>query len=133
MEVFMERKKFFTSRNVAFLAILVALVIVLQVMSTLIGRLGGTPLSLVLIPVVLGAVMIGPLAGTLLGLGLGFLLHWFIVSRVNSVAMMFGRVISVWSYLWAFLLTIAFAVIVYAFMLIKLNRINMAESLKSNE
>ncbi|HIY96499.1 MAG TPA: ABC transporter permease [Candidatus Borkfalkia excrementigallinarum] len=73
------------------------------------------------------------LAGTLLGLGLGFLLHWFIVSRVNSVAMMFGRVISVWSYLWAFLLTIAFAVIVYAFMLIKLNRINMAESLKSNE
>ena len=67
MEVFMERKKFFTSRNVAFLAILVALVIVLQVMSTLIGRLGGTPLSLVLIPVVLGAVMIGPLAGTLLG------------------------------------------------------------------
>ena len=73
------------------------------------------------------------LAGTLLGLGLGFLLHWFIVSRVNSVAMMFGRVISGWSYLWAFLLTIAFAVIVYAFMLIKLNRINMAESLKSNE
>ena len=67
MEVFMERKKFFTSRNVAFLAILVALVIVLQVMSTLIGRLGGTPLSFVLIPVVLGAVMIGPLAGTLLG------------------------------------------------------------------
>lgn len=73
------------------------------------------------------------LAGTLLGLGLGFLLHWFIVSRVNSVAMMFGRVISGWSFLWAFLLTIAFAVVVYAFMLIKLNRINMAESLKSNE
>ena len=70
---------------------------------------------------------------TLLGLGLGFLLHWFIVSRVNSVAMMFGRVISGWSFLWAFLLTIAFAVVVYAFMLIKLNRINMAESLKSNE
>ena len=63
----MERKKFFTSRNIAFLAILTALVIVLQLMSTLIGRLGGTPLSLVLIPVVLGAVMIGPLAGTLLG------------------------------------------------------------------
>ena len=73
------------------------------------------------------------LAGTLLGLGFGFLLHWFIVSRVNSVAMMFGRVISGWSFLWAFLLTIAFAAVVYAFMLIKLNRINMAESLKSNE
>ena len=73
------------------------------------------------------------LVGTLLGLGLGFLLHWFIVSRVNSVAMMFGRAIGGLSYLWAFLLTVAFAVIVYAFMLIKLNRINMAESLKSNE
>lgn len=73
------------------------------------------------------------IAGALLGLGLGWLLHWFIVSRVNSVAMMFGRVIGGLSYLWAFLLTIAFAVIIYAFMLIKLNRINMAESLKSNE
>lgn len=73
------------------------------------------------------------IAGTLLGLGLGVLLHWFIVSRVNSVSMMMGRFIFGWSYLWAFLLTIAFAVIVYAFMLIKLNRINMAESLKSNE
>ena len=71
--------------------------------------------------------------GTLLGLLLGFFLHMYIVGRVNSVSMMFGRVISGWSYLWAFLLTIAFAVVVYAFMLIKLNRINMAESLKSNE
>ena len=67
----MANKRFFTSRNVAFLAVLVALVVVLQVMSTLIGRLGGTPLSLVLIPVVLGAVMIGPLAGTLLGFVFG--------------------------------------------------------------
>ena len=73
------------------------------------------------------------IAGTLLGLLLGMLLHLFIIDRVNSVTMMFGRVISGWSYLWAFLLTIAFAVLVYAFMLIKLNRINMAESLKSNE
>ena len=72
-------------------------------------------------------------AGTLLGLGLGFLLHKFIVGRVNSVAMMFGKAIAGLSYLWAFLLTLAFAAIVYAFMLIKLNRINMAESLKSNE
>lgn len=63
----MEKKRFFTSRNIAFLAVLVALVVVLQTMSTLIGRLGGTPLSLVLIPIVLGAVMIGPLAGILLG------------------------------------------------------------------
>ena len=73
------------------------------------------------------------IAGTLLGLVLGFFLHKFIINRVNSVAMMFGKTIAGWSYLWAFLLTLAFAAIVYAFMLIKLNRINMAESLKSNE
>ena len=47
--------------------------------------------------------------------------------------MMLGCTVGGLSYLWAFLLTIAFAVIVYAFMLIKLNRINMADSLKSNE
>lgn len=73
------------------------------------------------------------LVGALLGLGLGFLLHMFIIGRVDSVSMMLGRAIFGWSYLWAFLLTIAFAVIVYAFMLIKLNKVNMAESLKSNE
>ena len=71
--------------------------------------------------------------GSLLGLALGFFLHMFIISRVNSVTMMFGKAIAGLSYLWSFLLTIAFAVIVYAFMLIKLYRIDMAESLKSNE
>ena len=73
------------------------------------------------------------IVGTLLGLLLGFLLHMFIVGQVDSVMMMFGRAIGGLSYLWAFLLTIAFAAIVYAFMLIKLNKIDMAESLKSNE
>lgn len=67
----MKKKAFFSSKNIAFLAVLVALVVVLQTMSTLIGRLGGTPLSLVLIPIVLGGVMLGPLAGTLLGLIFG--------------------------------------------------------------
>ena len=67
------------------------------------------------------------------GLLLGFLLHIFIVNRVDSVMMMFGRAIGGLSYLWAFLLTLAFAAIVYAFMLIKLNRISMTDSLKSNE
>ena len=73
------------------------------------------------------------LFGALLGLGLGYLLHMFIVGRVDSVSMMLGRAIFGWSYLWAFLFTVVFAAIVYAFMLIKLNKVNMAESLKSNE
>ena len=73
------------------------------------------------------------LFGALLGLGLGYLLHMFIVGRVDSVSMMLGRAILGWSYLWAFLFTVVFAAVVYAFMLIKLNKVNMAESLKSNE
>lgn len=70
----MEKKKpFFTAKNIAFLAVLVALVIVLQTLSTLIGRLGGTPISLVLIPVVLGGVLLGSRAGTLLGFVFGLI------------------------------------------------------------
>ena len=63
----MKKNRFFTSGNIAFLAVLVALIIVLQSLGTLIGNLGGTAPSLVLIPIVLGAVMMGPVAGALLG------------------------------------------------------------------
>ena len=77
--------------------------------------------------------MILTVVGTLLGLLVGWLLHMFIVGRVNSVWMMFGKAIAPLSYLWAFLITIGFAIVVYAFMLIKLYKIDMAESLKSNE
>lgn len=77
--------------------------------------------------------MILTVVGTLFGLLVGWLLHMFIVGRVNSVWMMFGKVVAPLSYLWAFLITIGFAIVVYAFMLIKLYKIDMAESLKSNE
>ena len=52
---------------------------------------------------------------------------------IFSIPKMFGKAIAPLSFLWAFLITIGFAVVVYAFMLIKLYRIDMAESLKSNE
>lgn len=55
------------------------------------------------------------------------------MGRVNSVWMMFGKAIAPLSFLWAFLITLGFAILVYAFMLIKLYKIDMAESLKSNE
>ncbi len=73
------------------------------------------------------------IVGALFGLLLGWLLHLYIVTNVNSISMMFGRVIGGLSYLWALLLTLAFAAVVYAFMTIKLNRISMTDSLKSNE
>ena len=62
----MEKKHFFTSRNIAFLAVLVALVIVLQVWASAIP-IGTTRISLTLIPIVLGALLLGPLAGAFLG------------------------------------------------------------------
>ena len=66
----MEKKKFFTSRNIAFLAVLLALVIVLQVWASAIP-IGTTRISLTLIPIVLGAVLLGPLAGAFLGAAFG--------------------------------------------------------------
>lgn len=62
----MQSKRFFTARNIAFLAVLVALIVVLQLWGGNI-RIGGTPLSFVLVPIVIGAVMLGPGAGALLG------------------------------------------------------------------
>ncbi len=66
----MERKRFFTSRNIAFLAVLLALVIVLQVFASAIP-IGTTKISLTLIPIVLGALLLGPLAGAFLGAAFG--------------------------------------------------------------
>lgn len=67
----MKKTAFFTSKNIAFLAVLLALVIVLQIVGTLIGNLGVTAPSLVLIPIVLGAILLGPLAGGILGFVFG--------------------------------------------------------------
>ena len=58
----MKSSRFFTSRNIAFLAVLLALVIVLQIWASAIP-LGATRISLTLIPIVLGAVLLGPAAG----------------------------------------------------------------------
>ena len=69
----MAKKKFFSSRNIAFLAVLLALVIVLQLIGTMLGNLGVTAPSLVLIPIVFGAVMVGPLAGGILGIAFGLI------------------------------------------------------------
>lgn len=66
----MEKKRFFTSRNIAFLAVLLALVIVLQVFASAIP-IGATRISLTLIPIVLGAMLLGPLAGAFLGAAFG--------------------------------------------------------------
>ena len=75
--------------------------------------------------------MILTLIGTLVGLGLGVLLHLFVMTTVEVDMMMFGRQIAGTSYLYAAGLTILFAVIVNFAMYYKLKNVEMVESLKS--
>ncbi|MCD8204991.1 MAG: ABC transporter permease [Clostridia bacterium] len=72
-------------------------------------------------------------AGAILGLGLGVLLTWFVASRISNPAFMLSFYVSWWVYIVAFVMTCAFAAIVYACMVVKLNRIEMADSLKPGE
>ena len=78
MEVIMKKKAFFTSRNITFLAVLLALVIVLQIFGGYI-KIGPVNFTLTLVPIVLGAVMLGPLAGLILGFAFG------LVTLINGV------------------------------------------------
>ena len=65
---FMKRNSF-TSKQIAGLGVLLALVIALQSFSAVIPL--GTLLNFALVPIVLGAIMFGPIAGAFLGLGCG--------------------------------------------------------------
>lgn len=58
-------------KKMAGIAIMMALVIVLQLVGGLIPPVGGFSISLVLIPIVLGAAVYGPWAGMLLGATFG--------------------------------------------------------------
>ena len=54
-------------RRMTGIALLIALVVVMQYISGLIPPVGGFSISLVLIPIVIGAALYGPSGGTLLG------------------------------------------------------------------
>lgn len=71
--------------------------------------------------------------GALAGLPAGVLLHKYIISHVRVDMMYFKARIFPVSYLYAFGFTLLFAVIVDIFMYFRLERINMAEALKSIE
>lgn len=60
----------FSARNVTYLAILLALVIVLQTFGGSVS-IGQVSLNFTLIPIVMGAIIIGPIAGAFLGLACG--------------------------------------------------------------
>lgn len=66
----MNSSKFFSARNISFLAILLALVVVLQALGGSIN-IGLVQLNFTLIPIVLGALLLGPIAGGVLGFACG--------------------------------------------------------------
>ena len=66
------KARFFNARNIAYLGVLMAVEIVLLLWGSAIpvGG-GGASLNFSLVPIVLGAIVLGPLAGTLLGAAAG--------------------------------------------------------------
>lgn len=71
--------------------------------------------------------------GAVVGLGLGKWLHWFVMDQVKIDMLSFKTLITPGSYLWSLLFTFGFAMLVNGLMYFKLEKINMAESLKSIE
>lgn len=71
--------------------------------------------------------------GAVFGIVLGKILHGFIIVTVEIESVMFGRNIDLSSFIYGFLLTILFSLLVNGAMYFKLKKINMVESLKSVE
>ena len=73
------------------------------------------------------------LMGALAGLGLGILLHHYVVITAETDIVMFGRTVKWASYFYSAALTMAFSFLVNLVMHFKLRKISMVESLKSIE
>ncbi|WP_330682477.1 FtsX-like permease family protein [Mediterraneibacter glycyrrhizinilyticus] len=71
--------------------------------------------------------------GAVFGIVLGKFLHGFIIVTVEIESVMFGRNIDLSSFIYGFLLTVLFSLLVNGAMYFKLKKINMVESLKSVE
>ncbi|MDE6713998.1 MAG: ABC transporter permease [Lachnospiraceae bacterium] len=71
--------------------------------------------------------------GALVGLLLGKWLHMFVIEKIDIDMVSFDNIIQNSSYVYSFFITLLFALMVNLFMYFKLNKINMAESLKSVE
>ena len=69
----MNNNVFFSARRITWLAILLALVIALQSFGGTI-TIGTVQLNFTLIPIVLGAILLGPIAGMLLGFACGIVI-----------------------------------------------------------
>lgn len=68
-----ENKTHSSTLKMTELAILTAIIVVLQLSGTAIKIPGGTSISLVLLPIVVGAILLGPLCGAFLGFVFGLI------------------------------------------------------------
>lgn len=84
-------KSFFSAKNVATLGVLLALVIVLQVFGGTI-LIGPVSLNFTLIPIVLGAILLGPWAGAALGLASGIII---LIQVITGTAPFY---VTIWTY-----------------------------------
>ena len=69
--------------------------------------------------------------GAFLGLGLGLILHQFIIKTVEIEMIMFGRTVRPVSLIYSFVLTLVFSALVNMTMYFRLRKIDMVESMKS--
>ncbi len=69
--------------------------------------------------------------GIAIGLLIGLFLHWFIVTNIGSIGLVFSTTINWPSYIYTILMSWAFVIIVSFCFYPKIRSINMAESLKS--
>ncbi|MBO5411485.1 MAG: ECF transporter S component [Clostridia bacterium] len=77
------KKGFFSARNITGLAVLTALVVVLQMFGGYF-KIGTTSLSFVLVPIVLGGVLYGAFAGAFLGFVFGLVVWLYGVTGADA-------------------------------------------------
>lgn len=79
------------TRNIVYFAVLLALVVILQFVGSYI-KIGPISISLVLVPIVLGGILLGPLAGMLLGFSFGLITFIAVVTGLDAgSAMLFAE------------------------------------------
>ncbi|MBR2787923.1 MAG: ABC transporter permease, partial [Erysipelotrichaceae bacterium] len=78
-------------------------------------------------------IMLLSLIGCIVGVPIGIIEHRFIMGALSMDIIMFARTIKFSSYIFSFVITIIFTVIVLMLMKKPLREVNMVESLKSVE
>ena len=92
----MKKEGFFSAKRITGLAVLLALVIVLQLFGGYI-RIGATPLSFVLVPIVLAGILYGPIAGGILGFAFGLVVLLQGIFGVDGFTMILFNDHPVWT------------------------------------